>query len=201
MVQASTYYIDSTEVTVAEYQVFLAAKGSDTSGQPAVCAWNTSYHDPAVAFSPGTWPMTNVDWCDALAYCTWAGEHLCGKIGGGSIASADLFTSSKSQWYQACGGGTFDVNANPTCNTSGGNNDLAPVASFTGCEGYYPGLFDMEGNAAEWVDSCDSTDAGAADVCYLIGGSYLQNTPDCADSDNAPRNDTGHPIGFRCCGG
>ena len=201
MVEAAGYYIDSTEVTSAQYQVFLAAKGGDTSGQPAVCAWNASYHDSSVAFNPDTWPMTRVDWCDALAYCTWADKHLCGTIGGGPIAVADLFVSSKSQWYQACGGGGFDVNSNPKCNSSGGTNDMAAVATFPGCEGYYPGLFDMEGNAFEWVDSCDSTDAGATDTCHLAGGSYLNNTSDCAAVDDEPRNESAYPFGFRCCGG
>jgi hypothetical protein len=114
MVQvAGTFYIDSTEVTVAQYQVFLTAKGTDTSGQPSVCSYNTSYQ-PAQALSPQNYPITNIDWCDALAYCTWAGKHLCGAIGGGPIAIANALTATKSQWFLACGGpnGGSHPNAN-----------------------------------------------------------------------------------------
>jgi len=203
MVQVGDFYIDSTEVTVAQYQQFLAAKGTDTSGQPSVCAWNNAYKDPTIPLNPGTWPMTSVDWCDALAYCTWAGKHLCGKIGGGPIASADALTASASQWFLACGGpgGGTHPNNNATCNSSGGTKTLAPVATFPRCEGFYPGIFDMEGNAAEWVDSCDSTDAGATDTCHLLGGSYIDNLSYCTESFDEPRNTTADPFGFRCCGG
>jgi sulfatase modifying factor 1 len=203
MVKVGAFYVDSTEVTVAQYQQFLAAKGTDTSGQPSVCAWNTTYYDSSVPLNSATWPMTNVDWCDALAYCTWAGKHLCGTIGGGPIARADVLTASKSQWYLACGGpgnGTHP-NSNPVCNSSMGFGNLAPVATFPNCEGFYAGLFDMEGNAAEWVDSCDSTDAGATDTCHLLGGSYIDGKSYCTEAFDYPRNTSAQPFGFRCCAG
>ncbi len=200
MVEASGFYIDSTEVTVAQYQVFLAAKGSDVSGQPSVCSWNKTYYDTTVPMNPSTWPITNVDWCDALAYCTWAGKHLCGAIGGGAVASTDALTANKSQWYLACGGpgdGTHP-NGNATCNSN--EDTLAPVATFPTCVGYYSKLYDMEGNAAEWVDSCDGT-AGAADMCLLLGGSYLDQKSFCTESLPESRSEAADPFGFRCCGG
>jgi sulfatase modifying factor 1 len=202
LVQVSGFTIDGTEVTVAQYQQFLNAKGSDTSGQPSVCAWNKSY-DSAAALNPATWPITNIDWCDAFAYCAWAGEHLCGKIGGGPLAGADVLVETKSQWFLACGGpgGSSHPNSSSKCNSSGGTGDLAPVGSTAGCQGFYPGIFDMEGNAAEWVDSCDSTDAGATDTCHLLGGSYIDNQSYCTESFDYPRNETAYPFGFRCCGG
>lgn len=203
------FYIDSTEVTVAEYQVFLAAKaigagadsGSDTSGQPSVCAWNTAYYD-GTPLNPTTWPMTNVDWCDALAYCTWAGKHLCGAIaGGGPIATTSALDQTKSQWFLACGGagGSSHPNSVDMCNSTGGNGDLIPVATAPSCQGYYAGVYDLEGNAAEWVDSCE--DGGALDNCALLGGSYIDNQSYCTESFTYPRNELAHPFGFRCCGG
>jgi len=84
-----TYGIDRTEVSRAQYAKFLVSKGSDTSGQPPYCEWNKSY-DPAssvrAAWPPldtGDHPVSQVDWCDAYAYCKWAQKRLCGKIGGG----------------------------------------------------------------------------------------------------------------------
>ncbi len=198
----SAYYIDSTEVTVGQYKQFLAAKGSDTGGQPSICAWNKSYYDTSVPMKPDTWPITNVDWCDAVAFCSWAGKHLCGAIGGGPVASVDVENQSKSQWFRACGGpgGSPHPNSEWMCNSNGGAGDLLPVGTSPHCEGYPAGLQDMQGNAAEWVDSCDGT-AGASDMCQLLGGSYIDQESYCTESFGQPRNSTAEPFGFRCCGG
>lgn len=198
MVRVDTYYIDSTEVTSAQYQEFLTAKNGDTSGQPDYCSENTSYWDNANALNPDAWPITWVDWCDARAFCDWAGKRLCGHREGGPIAADDFFDQGKSEWILACGGPSAASHPNQQgeCNASGG---LADVASYE-CEGYYPGIFDLEGNAAEWVDSCDSWE-GMDDVCHLAGGSYVNQ----AFCDNVladyPRNRLADPFGFRCCNG
>ena len=50
-----------------------------------------------------------------------------------------------------------------------------PVGSLAGCQGGFPGVFDMSGNAAEWEDSCGRAAADAStakDPCILRGGSY-----------------------------
>jgi formylglycine-generating enzyme required for sulfatase activity len=203
MVGVGAFYVDSTEVTVAQYREFLTARGDDFSGQPGVCAWNDSYYDPARAFNPDDWPITYVDWCDAAAYCAWAGKRLCGSVGGGPIAADDFLEPAMSQWYLACGGpeGGSHPNGDPECNSSGDTQPIAPVGSFAGCEGFYPGLFDLEGNVAEWVDACDGM-AGAEDTCYLAGGSIIDNTSFCTNTlADYPRNGTARPFGFRCCSG
>jgi formylglycine-generating enzyme required for sulfatase activity len=182
--------------------VFLAAKGTNTSGQPAVCSWNTSYYDTSVAMNPDNYPISNVDWCDANAYCAWAGKHLCGKIGGGAIAYADLFLATQHQWYLACGGPTNGThpNNNSTCNS--GTGTLAAVGTYPGCVGYYPGLYDLEGNVAEWVDGC-AGNTGKGDFCYLMGGAIFDpGNSYCTEVyDDSPRNDTASSFGFRCCSG
>jgi formylglycine-generating enzyme required for sulfatase activity len=203
MAKVGDYYIDSTEVTAAQYQAFLAAKASDTSGQPSVCSWNTSFRDTAVPMNPDNWPMTDVDWCDARAFCAWADKRLCGAIAGGTISRTDLFTPNKSQWFLACGGpnGASHPNANAECNSSGGFDNVAPVATYPGCEGFYPGIFDLEGNVAEWVDGCDGN-TGAADICYLMGGNLIDNQSYCTEVyEDYPRNDSAWTFGFRCCSG
>jgi sulfatase modifying factor 1 len=206
----SAFLIDATEVTVGQYKAFLDAKAGDVSGQSAVCSWNQSYYEGPVVMDPINYPMTSVDWCDAAAYCSWAGKHLCGRIGGGPIARADIFDADASQWFVACGGGGFHPNDNPStletprCNS--GSGALAPVASFPLCGGFFDGMFDMEGNAAEWVDACSGS-AGAADVCYPMGGSIFDNGSSFCDEvyENADepyrRDDTVISVGFRCCAG
>lgn len=73
---AGAYCMDATEVTNADYAAFLAAN-PPTSGQVAWCAWNTSYLPPFgwPATGKENHPVVRVDWCDARAYCKWAGKR------------------------------------------------------------------------------------------------------------------------------
>jgi len=202
MVAVGDYFIDSTEVTVAQYGEFLEAKGDDTSGQASVCAWNDSYYDDTT-LDPPNFPMAYVDWCDAAAFCAWAGKRLCGSIGGGPIARSDLFEAGKSQWFRACGGpsGSQHPRPNAVCNANDGFEDVAEVATFPECEGYYDGLFDLEGNVAEWVDSCDGT-TGADDLCDLAGGSIFDDPAHCdLTYPDYARNEKAVSFGIRCCSG
>jgi hypothetical protein len=210
------FFIDATEVTVAHYAEFLAAMNGDVSGQPAdTCGWNTTY-EPTALPDPPDFPASNIDWCDARAYCEWAGKHLCRSVGSAEpVAYADLFTTGVSQWFTACGGpnGAFHVSANandPTlessCNSSGGFGNLEPVGTNSDCEGYYPGVFDLEGNVAEWIDSCQpSGDAGLDspnDRCMLMGGNLIDQVSFCAEVyDEYTRQETAPTFGFRCCAG
>jgi sulfatase modifying factor 1 len=206
MAKATSYYIDSTEVSKAEYDVFLKAKGQDTSGQIAECAWNKSYA-PDGAVVDDQRPIVNVDWCDAAAYCTWADKRLCGAIGGGAVAAADLNSPTRSQWYLACAGadnerypyGGFVLKPD-YCNEYF-SGSMADVGKFEQCEGHYAGIFDLVGNAAEWIDSCDTADGTdrALDACQLSGGSYINDMYTCQTYFSSPRNDVADVFGFRCC--
>ena len=201
MIDVGGYSVDSTEVTVANYKAFLKAKAGDTSGQPAVCSWNKSYYDVAMPVENDTWPIAKVDWCDANAYCSWAGKRLCGAIGGGPADFVDFLNAAKSQWFRACGGsaGQSHPNTNAMCNNKGGFTDTAPVSSFPGCEGFFPGLFDLQGNVAEWVDACDGT-SGQGDHCILAGGSEIDQLAYCTESfKDVTRGESARTFGFRCC--
>lgn len=202
MANVGAYYVDSTEVTVGQYKKFLAAKAGDTSGQTAVCAWNTAFYVEASGpLEADNMPIAKVDWCDATAFCSWADKRLCGAIAGGAIPPADFFDQTKSQWYRACAGeqGAAHPSNVDECNSKNGNGDVAPVATFPGCEGRTPGAFDLEGNVAEWVDSCDGT-TGETDNCSLAGGNVIDSQSYCDETyDNNPRNKVAYTFGFRCC--
>jgi sulfatase modifying factor 1 len=206
MVKVEGFYIDSTEVTSEQYQVFQGAKGSDTSGQAPECSWNDSYApelDPTAPTPVAKHPVTNVDYCDAAAYCAWADKQLCGKIGGGDLQFAELADATKSQWFLACSGTKGQLYPygasyqSGYCNDDSGAQALVDVASDSKCQGYYPGLFDMIGNAGEWVDTCDGK-SGRTDGCETIGGSYRVNTS-CGESSLAQRSSHAPGLGFRCC--
>lgn len=221
MVAAGTAFcIDSTEVTVQQYADF--QKAGFTGTQPAECTWNSSF-DPDVGTPAtgctlsnvdptlhGDFPISCVDWCDAWAFCNWAGKTLCGNVNGSSLAYSDSITTS-AEWYTACA--TPAQNTYPTgatydggCDTNGNASALA-VASDTQCVGGYPGLFDMAGNVEEWIDACDDSgtaaDAGAAlDVCHEGGDAfnYTQTGPArCDNNDEDHRSSRYSGVGFRCC--
>jgi formylglycine-generating enzyme required for sulfatase activity len=179
---AQPFCIDATEVTSAQYAAFLAAtgEGSQTAGQPTACGWNTSYLPSsdglAWPYAAGreNRPVVNVDWCDARAFCKWAGKRLCGKIGGGPLVGWSAGAApSTSQWTNACSrggqlqypyGSTWNSQA---CNTSAPSEKaqyIADVMHFSRCEGGYQGVFDLSGNVEEWVDACDKN-GGSGDLC------------------------------------
>jgi formylglycine-generating enzyme required for sulfatase activity len=212
-----TYGIEVTEVTTAQYAAFLAASVS-TLGQPGYCLWNSSY-------TPSGWsaptastchlPVVNVDWCDAYAYCAWAGRRLCGKIDNTSVSIGEGNDASKSQWYRVCtNGGTTTVSygstaTNGTCvdtaydGTPGyaaGSDVARAVGSASACHGIaspYSDVLDMTGNVREWEDSC-SGKTSAFDDCRTRGGSFQTDAP-CSGSATSNRSTTAGDLGFRCC--
>ena len=82
---------------------------------------------------------------------------------------------------------------------------MSSVASFAGCVGGYPGIFDMSGNVWEWEDSCQSTN-GSNDTCRVRGGacdapaSEMSCAIDSTSVAPLSRNQRYFDIGFRCCG-
>ena len=202
-VRVGSYCIDSTEVTVADYQAFLADKGDDTSGQPPECSWNTSY--APFALGDPKLPVHGPDWCDAFMYCAWAGKRLCGRIGGGPTPESGLANPLSDEWYRACSnegtrrrpyGDDFEQGACVTQRPEG----PIQVATHPRCEGGFPGLFDMGGNLWEWEDSCGAGD-GEAD-CVIRGGSFAPNNTDtCAQVGWRSRNrgQDSFDVTIRCC--
>jgi formylglycine-generating enzyme required for sulfatase activity len=205
-----SYCIDAYEVSRGEYNGFVAANPV-LSGLPASCASNTVYA-PAANWPPGTptdgRPVTNVDWCDAYAYCVYSGKHLCGRIAGGTNDPTAFADASQSEWFNACSaqsvydypyGDTFVAGYCQGAPLAGCPVRVrpAPPAPTPSCLGGVTGLYEMSGNAAEWEDSCN-----ASDGCRIRGGSCGSDATGlrCDDDTFLPRLTTNRAdVGFRCC--
>jgi formylglycine-generating enzyme required for sulfatase activity len=204
---ANLFCIDGTEVTIAQYARFLAlglSPGSQKEPAPA-CSFNASYapggtgYDPA---APGSDPVAYVNWCDAFAYCAWAGKRLCGQLGGGATTESTFATLENE--HIACSasgtrtypyGNTFSMTA---CNGNAPSGAVLPAGKLSTCEGGFPGLFDMVGNVEEWQDGC-ATNAGPMDSCAHGTGSFEHGVPACAYYDDDARSYQFADVGIRCC--
>jgi formylglycine-generating enzyme required for sulfatase activity len=183
-------WIDATEVTVSEYQAFLAKA---PTGQPTGCEAKDGGFDPDPAClgdagaPAGGLPVVCVDWCDAQRYCASAGKRLC---------RGEPLQPATSEWRAACsdeGSRTYPYGNSPTdqtCNTSG---HAAAVGSYTGCKAAC-GALDLTGNVKEWVDECPN-----GSTCLIRGGGAGDSDPTCDLQMGVPRLTVDALLGFRCC--
>jgi formylglycine-generating enzyme required for sulfatase activity len=162
-VYLDAYYMDQYEVTNREYRRFLdymnkthdhshcdPAEGPNKDHTPKY--WN----DPR--YNQDDFPVVGVDWYDAYAYCSWAGKEL----------------PTEAQWEKAAWGGTRKIppgllNHKTREKFANVNAEGAETGALYEDEGKalpqhhhgpkpvgsYPpngfGLYDMVGNAEEWV--------------------------------------------------
>ncbi len=192
------FCVDSTEVTREQYAEFLADAPS-TATQPGECSNNNTF-EPPIAWPnstlPDDAPITHVDYCDAIAFCAWAGKRLCGAIGGGAAPYGAMGTNTAptSQWYVACSNdGTQDfpygtVQVEGVC-AHGGSPDS--VKSDVCCQGPLGGLYGLVGNVREWVDSCET--GGNNPKCLTRGEQR------CSEVEPESRLTKRSDLGFRCC--
>ncbi len=142
------YWIDRTEVTNSQYQVFVTATGHE---EPTTCDWGEPTYGDEVYSNH---PVVCVSWEDARQYCEWAGARL----------------PTEAEWEKAARGtdrrtypwgSSFNGNLTNYCdaNCEGSQKDTAVNDGYarTAPVGSYPlgvspyGAFDMAGNVWEWV--------------------------------------------------
>lgn len=211
------FCIDQREVTRAEYFLFLASPTKPT--QPPHCDWNTSF-DPLPSGLGDDYPITGIDWCDALAYCKWADKHLCGDLASGAV-TAD-YTAATTQWSLAC------TNGDGAATTGWATGSSAPAAGVChidgpvtpakvdahpmcrGTKAPWNRVVNMVGNAAEWDGAGCFTSGFKPETgpvqrmsidCGVRGGGYLNDTPSgqCFTGVSKPIDAREPYIGVRCC--
>jgi formylglycine-generating enzyme required for sulfatase activity len=238
------YCVDRTEVTQAHYQQFLASTKTNPGTEHADCSENASYapavypssKEGATCITDVSWnpqktpqrPVVCIDWCDAQAYCQWAGKRLCGKIGGGrltitggvDVPGDPANDASQSQWFNACsqGGKTaypYGAAHDPAAcesavTTENWQQTKKDVGARPGCHGAqqpWSSLRDLSGSVAEMTDECVLwTDPAKSDdkptlTCAQRGGSVVQEKSwlGCALAGTTSPYTAYPDLGFRCC--
>ena len=220
MVYVDAFYMDTHEVTNAQYKKFLDArpywwKGGKASSGDYLYSWNGNNYPEG----KGDHPVTHVSWSAAMAYAKWAGKRL----------------PTEAEWEKAARGGLLgkvypwgdtidDTKANYGRRST---RDTTPVGSYP-ANGY--GLYDMAGNGSEWCLDEYHSDfyrnsprqnpiAGAVSIAEVLnnftnnklsnrrrvlrGGHCLNHTSyvRVAARDNGSPTYVRGPTGFRCVRG
>jgi hypothetical protein len=130
---------------------------------------------------PGVKPMIGVSWVQAKMSCREAGKRLC----------------TPEEWKGACRGLKATVypygNAYVKKNCPSEGNGLYKSGAFTQCTNEF-GVFDMVGNAWEWVEG------KLGDYPLMYGGSFSYGEKaDCNLSSQGSVGSKSGEVGFRCC--
>jgi formylglycine-generating enzyme required for sulfatase activity len=193
----AAFYMDLYEVTTEEYMRFI----SETNHKPPEIM---VFFDDIAKLTGPRQPVVGVDWKDAMAYCKWAGKRL----------------PTEAEWEKAAHGtSSMDWPWGPEfikwyANVNGdddGYRYTAPVGSFEQGRSPY-GLYDMAGNASEWVSDwygptyykdgfiTRPTGPDFGDLRVHRGGSWNDHMADSRSSKRYAvfpyRRDA--TVGFRC---
>lgn len=157
-VLVAEFHIARLPVTIAQFAAFVRATGYRTTAEEAGWAWvwiNASWQSErgacwsrplgqvSVIADPAHWPVTQVSWHDAQAFCAWAGVRL----------------PAESEWEKAARGLDGRIypwgNQWPEPGFCNCNNIQGGVNAVGQCpQGASPyGALDMSGNTWEWCVS------------------------------------------------
>ncbi|MET0591315.1 MAG: SUMF1/EgtB/PvdO family nonheme iron enzyme, partial [Polyangiaceae bacterium] len=189
-VSLSDYLIDQTEVTQDAYQACIQA---GVCVAPPCSSW-----DPTMK---SVFPVTCVNWQEALSYCTWRGARL----------------PTEAEWEIAAHGtdgriypwGFTDPDCTHANFASCANDGGLPVGTFPAGISFY-NAHDMAGNVAEWVfdwygmyetgGGQNPTGPSSGTMKIVRGGDFSSGPANVRSSHRAQmesitRNDN---VGFRC---
>ncbi len=191
------FYIDTYEVTNARYKACVDAGGCTLLYQTVPYARSNYYGNPEF----NDYPMINVDWNQASAYCQWRGGNL----------------PTEAQWEKAArgtDGRTYPWGEDISCYKLSYNNckgGATKVGSYESGKSPY-GIYDLAGNVEEWTadwysdtyyqNSPSKNPLGPDSGEYRVrrGGSWNNNDYNVrsASRDVMTPNYFSNYLGFRC---
>lgn len=191
LIEAAAFAIDRTEVTNRAYRDCYEAGG---------CSWParaTSINRPDYFTNPALdrYPMINISWSQAAAYCAWMGKRLP-LAEEWEIAAGSALTVQ--QRYLFPWGDSFEPQRVNSASTTGG--DTQPVASYSPGGDSPAGVADMAGNVAEWTATPADPTAETPTHYVVKGGSFLSEPEELRVSASQIVGADEHTptLGFRC---
>ncbi|NUM33652.1 MAG: SUMF1/EgtB/PvdO family nonheme iron enzyme [Candidatus Brocadiae bacterium] len=175
-VEVKSFYMDQTEVSNIQYQVFI-----NSTGQHAPLHWEQGKYPQGKS----SYPVTNITWYDASLYALWQGKKLPSE----SQWQKATFHNKKEKW--PWGSEFHKGNANLQ------NKEMQKVGQFPKGKSPY-GILDMIGNAWEWGEEWYDNDTKEDKV--IRGGSYrsVLEGNEGLFRDGFPPGIGREDIGFRC---
>jgi formylglycine-generating enzyme required for sulfatase activity/tetratricopeptide (TPR) repeat protein len=141
LLQLPDFYIDRTEVTNALYRACVAAQACT----PLQDARSHTHPDYANQSEYDAFPVINVSWQQASAFCGWAGKRLPTEAEWEKAASWNSAARAKTDWPW---GNQFK--ADLLNSEEGGIGDTTAVGQFPP---ELNGTVDLAGNVSEWTSS------------------------------------------------